>query len=121
MKKALRNVAIGLVVIVGLAAAYRHFVLVQPLLDKVRDESHDPASVQFRNIRLISGWTPKLSVICGEANAKNLLGAYTGFKAFEISGSEGKPEFEADIITEMVKAGELHRCPYDPPWWGVPF
>jgi hypothetical protein len=43
----------------------------------VADAMRDPLSVQFRDVRTYSG-----GVVCGEYNAKNGYGAYTGFKDF---------------------------------------
>lgn len=41
----------------------------------------DPSSVQFRNDRITqSGW------LCGEVNAKNSMGGYTGFKKYMSHG-----------------------------------
>lgn len=36
----------------------------------------DPATAQFRNMRVVSA----PASVCGEINGKNLLGAYTGFR-----------------------------------------
>jgi hypothetical protein len=40
----------------------------------------DPEAAQFRYIKLVEkrGWT----VVCGEVNGKNLIGAYAGFRRF---------------------------------------
>lgn len=43
----------------------------------VANRMKDPGSVQFRDVRSYGG-----GVVCGESNAKNGYGAYTGFKAF---------------------------------------
>ncbi len=48
----------------------------QQALQAVADTMIDPWSAQFRNVRL-SG-----SSYCGEVNAKNRMGAYTGFSPF---------------------------------------
>ncbi|WEN14301.1 hypothetical protein PY254_13790 [Rhodanobacter sp. AS-Z3] len=45
----------------------------------------DPASVQWRDIRAQprkDSWGKEHPVICGEYNAKNSYGGYTGFKPF---------------------------------------
>jgi len=46
--------------------------------EKIMDRIKDPDSAQFRNQR--GG--------CGEVNAKNSFGAYTGFKRFMVSGGD---------------------------------
>ena len=51
----------------------------------VRAQMKDPASVQFRNVR---GYNKGgMALLCGEVNAKNSFGAYTGFRRF-IAGSK---------------------------------
>lgn len=43
----------------------------------------DPASAQFRNVRLVS--YNNGAVVCGEVNGKNSYGGYVGFKPFVAS------------------------------------
>lgn len=47
----------------------------------IKDQMKDPDSTQFRNMRIISN-TIGEKAVCGEVNAKNSYGGYTGFKAF---------------------------------------
>ena len=50
----------------------------------VRDQMKDPASVQFRNVR---GYNKGgAALLCGEVNAKNSFGGYTGFDHFTYLG-----------------------------------
>jgi len=46
------------------------------------DKMKDPLSVQFRNIRQDRVGPKMATRLCGEFNAKNSYGAYTGFKYF---------------------------------------
>lgn len=50
----------------------------------------DPSSVQYRGVRsfVTSG---NQRIICGEYNAKNSFGAYTGFKPFWVRTYEDMP------------------------------
>jgi hypothetical protein len=53
--------------------------------------SRDPSSVSFRNVFL--GKRPKPTsnskiVVCGEINARNGFGGFTGFQAFIASGTD---------------------------------
>lgn len=121
MKKTLLAAVVAFALILASLLAYRHFVLVRPLLEKVRETMNDPESAQFRNLRVISAWTPSDTVVCGEVNGKNRMGGYVGFKHFEVLGSDAVPDFEPESLTSMYDAGELTRCPYQAPWWGVPF
>lgn len=69
----------------------------------------DPDSAQFRNIKVvIAGQTSLVaSIVCGEVNAKNSFGAYTGFKKFDYSANilslEGaKPDPYFDSVHEVT-------------------
>ncbi len=59
----------------------------QTALQAVSDEMVDPWSARFRNVT-----KPRANVYCGEVNAKNRMGAYTGFSRFAVMvPSGGKP------------------------------
>ncbi|QFU23158.1 hypothetical protein FM038_014055 [Shewanella eurypsychrophilus] len=54
----------------------------------------DPESVQFRNFKIKRGGDysgaslpDAVRIVCGERNAKNSYGGYTGFKTFYVDGS----------------------------------
>jgi len=47
----------------------------------VRDKFNDPASTQFRKVKLVDGGKE----ICGEVNTKNNRGGYEGFKPFAMT------------------------------------
>lgn len=65
--------------------------------NKIKARMNDPESAQFRNVYVSS-----LSLVCGEVNAKNGFGGYTGFQRF-ISG--GELQF---VETDMA-AGEMDK------------
>lgn len=48
---------------------------------QVRAGLRDPGSAQFRSVRVV-GQRPYERAVCGEVNAKNAFGAYTGFQGF---------------------------------------
>jgi len=54
----------------------------------VSDTFKDPESTKFRNVKLITKYSdadPAFSpYVCGEVNAKNSYGAYTGYKWFTV-------------------------------------
>lgn len=58
---------------------------IESLKAKVLDLLSDPASAQFRRVKLLDGEKG----LCGELNAKNKLGGYTGFTAFAVD-SKGR-------------------------------
>lgn len=62
----------------------------------------DPSSADFRNVRFYSGGG--IPVTCGEVNAKNGFGGYTGFERFVAAGSQ-------IAVTESMVTDSL-----DPVW-----
>lgn len=63
---------------------------VESTILQIKDRLKDPSSVQFRNIYINSLKTGATSV-CGELNAKNSFGGYTGFNAFYQSNTDKEP------------------------------
>ena len=51
--------------------------LITEIKQNIRADLKDPNSAEFRNVFITS-----VGHICGEVNAKNSFGAYTGFKRF---------------------------------------
>jgi len=55
--------------------------------ESVAHDFKDPSSAQFRDVRIVitngeKNPKEKIHAVCGEVNAKNSFGAYTGFKRF---------------------------------------
>jgi len=68
----------------------------------------DPESANFRNLVSVRGDDGNLIMVCGEVNARNRLGGYTGFKRF-ISSPERNvalvdPEVDPNNIDEEHEA-----------------
>lgn len=61
--------------------------IVKKAQEEVAAELSDPASAQFRQVRVIKqvGGT---EAVCGEINAKNAYGGYVGFKDFAYHDGE---------------------------------
>ncbi len=59
--------------------------------------TRDPASAQFQEVREKDG------VVCGEMNAKNGFGAYTGFKKFIVRN--GQIDIEPDVPSQNLAPG----------------
>lgn len=67
----------------------------QELAARLVHDLRDPGSAQFRNVRRMS-MTPQTEpsgfdgphIYCGEINAKNAFGGYTGFRKFHAFGSK---------------------------------
>jgi len=56
---------------------------IEALKSKVLERLTDPASAQFRKLKLLQD----NKGLCGEINAKNKLGGYVGFSAFAVDPS----------------------------------
>ena len=54
--------------------------------DGVKSRLRDPSSARFRNVGYYSGG--ESSAVCGEVNAKNGFGGYTGFERFVALGDK---------------------------------
>ena len=63
--------------------------------DKVKRRLKDPESAQFQN-----AFVSTSSVVCGEVNAKNSFGGYSGFKRF-ISGAN------LQVLESDMGSGEM--------------
>lgn len=69
----------------------------------VAAEFRDPSSAQFRNIK------EGTEATCGEVNAKNAFGAYTGFREFAYRGGitlfepKESPSFNTQQLTQFYE------------------
>jgi hypothetical protein len=63
-------------------------VAVETLLEMKRN-MRDPSSARFRNLYAVNVGTTErpMPVVCGEVNARNAFGGYTGFIQFYAAGS----------------------------------
>ena len=77
----------------------------------VTDKMRDPSSVQFRNVTKGNN-----GAVCGEFNAKNGYGAYSGFKAFYVSRVFS--DIQPDEAEKMKPFRDLlaHYCPESWRW-----
>lgn len=85
----------------------------------IADTLKDPASAQFRNVRLVQYLDGV--VICGEINGKNSYGGYVGFKDFVGGTNSGtmrsSDEAKYAAITAAANTGIDTACsgkPYTP-------
>ncbi|KWV91732.1 hypothetical protein [Erythrobacter sp. YT30] len=66
--------------------------------DAIKARLRDPSSAKFRNSRFYSGGgTP---ITCGEVNAKNAFGGFTGYERFIATGPVGDLAFIASDFAE---------------------
>tara|TARA_R110002020_G_scaffold475979_1_gene715305 strand:- start:135 stop:704 length:570 start_codon:yes stop_codon:yes gene_type:complete len=68
--------------------------------DGIRKRLKDADSAKFRDVRFYSGGTTP--VVCGQVNAKNGLGGYSGFERFIASGDNENIAF----LASDIKAGD---------------
>lgn len=73
----------GIASTIGLIAYWVHSAPVRAAKAAIEKDLRDPASVQYRGVR-VSGTL----YACGEVNAKNAMGGYVGFTRFVSSGTE---------------------------------
>ena len=109
--------------------------LVDQTKKNVKDLLKDPESAQFRNIKVVINTEGRKSV-CGQVNAKNSYGGYTGFQSFyaksndkivylnddvnyQLAGCEGKTnELKAKELQKekLLKEKEEFRATVAPVW-----
>jgi hypothetical protein len=110
------GVLVALVVVVG---GYRQY-LIHQLRAPVLAQLSDPASAQFRNERLFSDWRLANSGLCGEVNARNKMGGYTGFQQFYANhrAATREDEIPAGGGKEVVAAA-CDSFKSTTPAWGI--
>lgn len=64
----------------------RQYVWIDRGKDAIIEKLKDPDSAKFRNVRFYSGGG--VPVVCGQVNAKNAFGGYTGFERFIAAGPQ---------------------------------
>lgn len=95
----------GLVVSVIIGNLGWRYFYVLPQVHKVIGETmRDPDSMQFRNEVVLS----EPSGACGEVNAKNGMGGYTGFTRF-VATTSGSLVTEGDPVTNWPAYSETDR------------
>lgn len=97
-----RALLLGCVVVLTACGGSQHSDAKQQIADQLKD----PASAQFRNVRAS---TLRDTDVCGEVNAKNSFGGYTGFKRFVVTDSgaflEGQAGEEGDAYFDVLWSG----------------
>lgn len=77
-------------------ATWRQHVFIDSAKEAVRERLSDPGSASFRGLYFHS---PKngLMVVCGEVNAKNKFGGYSGFERFMSNSTPAATFLESDV------------------------
>lgn len=109
------------VALLALAAFGWYAYLVHEMRQLVRAELNDPESAQFRNERFFGPWSASGASFCGQVNAKNAMGGYVGFTAFEVMN--GKAFLESTGTRKFLDDYKLGHCTIEAidqnliPWW----
>lgn len=68
----------------------------------VKGQLKDPGSAQFQNDRVLDSGR-----VCGEVNAKNAMGGYTGFKPYTYAEKQppliGQEDWQAETVADYCK------------------
>jgi hypothetical protein len=80
-------------------------VMISDFQEKVSAGFKDPASTQFRSVKLVGNGDG----FCGELNTKNGFGAYDGFKPFGIEKGAGLVLLNAIPIVEIVAMSNMEH------------
>lgn len=75
----------------------------------VAQQLKDPDSAKFRNLEAFDGEQGRV-VVCGEVNAKNSFGGYTGFQLFFVAYRNGQP-FHFGINDNFSPDRPEYLCP----------
>ena len=75
----------------------------------IASEMKDPDSVKFRNLRMGSIGN---STLCGEINAKNSFGAFSGFEKFSLNGP-GAVFMESRLRSNVEAYGNIPNTSFD--------
>lgn len=91
MKTLLLVLAIGVIVLAAGCAAPAHADVLVKARSAVSETLREPASAHFQSLRAVN----KGRAACGEVNARNGFGGYTGFQSFLYIG--GQVLYEGDL------------------------
>lgn len=69
--------------------------------EAIKTKLKDPESAQFRNVQFYSGLAP---VTCGEVNAKNSFGGYSGYERFIAGGDV------INVLESEMPPGEMDEA-----------
>lgn len=76
------------------------------------DKFKDPTSAKFRDVQIYKQMPTEMYVLCGEVNAKNGFGAYTGFKPFvSISAGQAIVYSSSNSYEENASIGTICNLP----------
>jgi hypothetical protein len=95
-----RNVISAALVVLAYPAPAALPLNTKTATDAVRNATADPLGVQFRQVVVKGG------LVCGEYNAKNSYGAYTGFHNFVFDPVQGQG-FMMGVMARISRSGMI--------------
>lgn len=109
MKKQCLAAAVAATVMVGPSFAQSVSSMTTQAREIILSRLIDPGSLSIRNTSVKSATAPdgsSVSILCGEYNAKNRLGGFTGFKTFiyEPSNMAGVLSFEPNLRLDFLSS-----------------
>ena len=87
----------------GSASPTSQILWIAKSMEGVKARLKDPDSADFRNAHFYSG--SGKAVVCGEVNAKNGFGGFTGFERFVASGTD-----VVVLASDMASANEMAKA-----------
>ena len=75
--------------------------LISQTKQHVKNTLKDPESAQFKDVKVAINIKGDKTV-CGQVNAKNSYGGYTGFKSFYVKNNNGLVHFEDDLNYKLA-------------------
>lgn len=82
--------------------AQQNDLWMQKAQESVREQLKDAGSAEFRNVAIRD--YKGAPFVCGEVNAKNGFGGYSGYQQFIFAGSMGT------LLSEHMKPGEMTKA-----------
>lgn len=100
MVRVLAFLLAGFLALPALAQGKGYSALVEKAKSTITRDLKDPESARFRNLGIYKSTTGKGGVsVCGEINAKNSYGAYTGYRKFVVNDDWGVIDGEEGGLT----------------------
>ena len=109
MRKVISGLALAFLVLAAGIWGYRQFVLIPALRAPVLARMTDPDSAKFQSETYVGPWSATNGTLCGQVNAKNRMGGYTGYHWFETVG-QSVIFIEDDSLKEMFDSVGHKRC-----------
>ena len=114
-KRKLSSAVVSGVLLLSLFS-YRAY-LINELRSEVLKQLKDPGSAQFQNEHFWSSWSPTGGVLCGEVNAKNVMGGYVGYRVFVAFPGLATIYSEEEVRNRQSMGTPVCDFAKVAPWW----